>query len=84
MREIGLLGLTNKLAWLERSRRGYRLRNFATLRLGPLDNVEGLAVEPGAGGRTILWAVTDNDGWRRTLLIRLELNARKAPAEAGA
>lgn len=73
VREVGLLGLTNRLAWLERSGGGYRLRNFATLPLGPTDNVEGLAAEPGPGGGVRLWAVTDNDGWRRTVLLRLEL-----------
>lgn len=74
VREIGLAGLTNRLAWLERSRAGYRLRNAATLPLGPVDNVEGLAAEKGPDGRTILWAITDNDGWRRTLLLRIDLN----------
>jgi hypothetical protein len=83
VREIGLLGLTNRLAWLERSGAGYRLRNFATLSLGPLDNVEGLAAEPRPDGGTILWAVTDNDGWRRTLLLKLEFEA-VAPATAPA
>ena len=73
VREVGLLGLSNRLAWLERSGGAYRLRNFATLPLGPLDNVEGLAAEPRPGGGAILWAVTDNDGWRRTLLLRMEI-----------
>lgn len=84
VREVSLLGLTNRLAWLERAGAGYRLRNFATLPLGALDNVEGLAAEALPGGRSLLWAVTDNDGWRRTLLIRMELDTEKAPAEAGA
>lgn len=84
VREIGLLGLTNKLAWLERTDRGYHLRSFATLPLGPFDNVEGLAAEVGSDGRTILWAVTDNDGWRRTLLLRMTLDTTKAPAKTGA
>ncbi|UUR07428.1 esterase-like activity of phytase family protein [Sphingomonas glaciei] len=84
VREIGLLGLSNRLAWLEPTAGGYRLRNFATLPLGPLDNIEGLAAEPVAGGGTLLWAVTDNDAWRRTLLLRIELDTTKAPAEAGA
>jgi hypothetical protein len=84
VREIGILGLTNRLAWLERSGRGYRLRNFATLPLGPVDNVEGLATESLPDGRTQLWAVTDNDGWRRTLLLQIELDTTKAPANAGA
>jgi hypothetical protein len=72
VREIGLFGLTNRLAWLERSGAGYRLRTFATLPLGMLDNVEGLAAEPGSSGGTLLWAITDSDGWRRSLLVRME------------
>jgi hypothetical protein len=83
IREIGPLGLSNRLAWLERAQRGYRLRNFAILPLGQLDNVEGLAAEPMAGGGTRLWAITDNDGWRRTLLLRMELDP-PASAEVGA
>jgi hypothetical protein len=46
--------------------------------------VEGLAAEVGSDGRTILWAVTDNDGWRRTLLLRMTLDTTKAPAKTGA
>ena len=84
VREIGLSGLTNRLAWLERSGAGYRLRNFAALPLGPFDNVEGLAAERMPDGRTLLWAITDSDGWRRTLLLRMTLDTTKAPAEAGA
>jgi hypothetical protein len=80
VRDAGGLGLTNRLAWLERDGSGYRLRNFATLPLGPFDNVEGLAAEPRPGGGTVIWAVTDNDDWRRTLLLRLELDTTKAPA----
>jgi hypothetical protein len=72
VREIGF-GLTNRLAWLERAGRGYRLRPFATLPLGLLDNIEGLTAEPLPNGGTRLWAVTDNDGWRRTLLLALDL-----------
>lgn len=84
VRELGITGLTNHLAWLERRGEGYRLRNFAALDLGPFDNVEGLAIEADSAGRTILWAVTDNDGWRRSLLLRIRLNTQKAPAAAGA
>lgn len=74
VREVGL-GLTNRLAWLRRDDRGYWLEPFATLPLGPFDNVEGLAAERLPGGGTRLWAVTDNDGWRRTLLIAVILPA---------
>ncbi|WP_338501855.1 esterase-like activity of phytase family protein [Sphingomonas kaistensis] len=84
VREIGLNGLANKLAWLEPTRTGYRLRNFATLPLGFFDNIEGLAAEQAPDGRTVLWAITDNDGWRRTLLVRMTLDTTKAPARAGA
>ncbi|NJC05000.1 hypothetical protein GGQ97_000793 [Sphingomonas kaistensis] len=84
VREIGLRGLTNRVAWLERAGAGYRLRSFATLPLGPFDNVEGLAAEPLADGRTQMWAITDSDGWRRTVLLRMTLDTTKAPAEAGA
>lgn len=84
VREIGIGGLTNRLAWLERSAAGYRLRNFATLSLGMFDNVEGLAAERLPDGNTLLWAITDNDGWRRTVLLRMTLDTTKAPAGAGA
>ncbi|URD60016.1 esterase-like activity of phytase family protein [Sphingomonas sp. KRR8] len=72
VRELGL-GITNRLAWLKPDGLGYRLEPFATLPLGWLDNVEGLAAEPMAGGGTRLWAVTDNDGWRRTVLLEMIL-----------
>ena len=78
VREIGV-GLTNRLAWLTKSSAGYRLEPFATLPLGTLDNVEGLAAEPLPSGGTRLWAVTDNDNWRRTLLIALDLPPRGKP-----
>lgn len=82
VREVSLLGLRNRLAWLERDGAAYRLRPFATLPLGPFDNVEGLAAEELPGGRTRMWAVTDNDGWRRTLLLQMEID-RVVPAKAG-
>lgn len=72
VREVGL-GLVNRLAWLEPDGGGYRLRPFATLPLGWIDNVEGLAAETLPDGATRLWAVTDNDGWRRTVLVELLL-----------
>ena len=74
VREVGL-GLTNRLAWLERSGADYRLRPFAVLPLGWADNVEGLAAEPLPGGATRIWAVTDNDfnSRRPTLLTTFDL-----------
>jgi hypothetical protein len=88
VREIGL-GLTNRLAWLEPDGGDYRLRPWATLPLGRLHNVEGLAAEPLAGGGTRIWAVTDNDFSERrpTLLMTFDLpprpNAQRAPARGG-
>jgi len=84
VRELGL-GITNRLAWLVPDGLGYRLVPFARLPLGWTDNVEGLAAEALPGGAARLWAVTDNDGWRRTVLLELELpSTTKAPARAGA
>ena len=76
VREIGF-GLTNRLAWLERDGAGYRLRNFMTLPLGALDNVEGLAAEALPNGGARIWAVTDNDfsSRRPTLLMTFDLPA---------
>jgi hypothetical protein len=73
VRSVGLTGIRNRLGWLVRTTRGYRLDAIATLPLGPFDNVEGLAAEQLPDGRTRIWAITDNDGWRRTLLIALDL-----------
>ena len=49
--------------------------------LGPLDNAEGLAAQPLAGGATRLWIVTDNDlrRWRPTMLIAIDLPKQDAP-----
>ncbi|GAA4032360.1 hypothetical protein GCM10022281_10020 [Sphingomonas rosea] len=83
VREVTALGLRNRLALLERDGAGLRLRRIARLSLGPFDNVEGLAAERLADGATRLWAVTDNDGWRRTLLLRIDISegaAANAPA----
>jgi len=82
VRQIGW-GIVNRLAWLERAGKGFRLRPFATLPLGLFDNVEGLAAEPLPAGATRLWAVTDNDGWRRTLLLQMELPAPGKRERAG-
>jgi hypothetical protein len=78
-RQIGLSGITNRLGWLERTKVGYQVRSFATLPLGPLDNVEGLAAERLPSGTTRVWAVTDNDGWRRTVLLAFDLPKQQKP-----
>ena len=47
---------------------------LATIAGSLAENYEGLAVEPGAGGRLTLWLVSDDNNMRfqRTLLLRLE------------
>jgi hypothetical protein len=79
IREVAWLGLRNRLAWLRREERGYRLVPFSTLPVGPFDNVEGLAAEALPGGGSRVWAVTDDDSWRRVLLLRIDF----APPNAG-
>ena len=39
----------------------------------PMDNYEGLAVEPAAGGRLVLWLISDDNNalYQRTLLLKL-------------
>ena len=43
------------------------------------DNAEGIAAEPLVGGASRLWIVTDNDfaGYRRTLLLAVDLPAQR-------
>ncbi len=79
VRGIGIGGIRNRLAWLTRGKGGYRLRTAATLPLGLIDNVEGLAAERLPNGQTRVWAVTDNDAWRRTLLLALDLAPSERP-----
>ena len=77
VRELGVRGIINRLAWLRRGRGGERAVNFATLPLGPLDNAEGVAAQALPGRATRLWIVTDNDQWRwrETKLLTLVLPA---------
>ena len=82
VRELGVRGIVNRLAWLRRERGADRAENFATLPLGPLDNAEGVAAEVLAGGATRLWIVTDNDQsrWRETKLLTMVVPAARAGA----
>ena len=75
VRSIGLLGVRNRLAWLDERNRGDRLVSLADLPLGRFDNVEALAAEPRDDGSARLWLMTDNDfrRWRRTLLVAIDL-----------
>jgi hypothetical protein len=77
VRSVTLGGIRNRIARLERSGRGYRLRTLREVPLGMFDNVEGLAAEPLTGGAVRLWLLTDNDfhAWRATRLIAVDLPA---------
>ena len=74
-RKLGFGGLAKRLVVGEPGRGGaLTLRPLASLGLGPLDNVEAIAIEPRPEG-TRLWLMTDNDFRPRapTLLVALDL-----------
>ncbi len=75
LRSIGVRGITNRLAQLERNEAGWRARTIAVLPLGLLDNAEGMAAQALPDGRTRLWIITDNDGspFRETRLLTFVL-----------
>jgi len=74
------IGLSNRLAVLERDRIGFHLRAEWPIPVGRLDNIEALAVEARPDGALRLWMMTDNNLQQRrpTLLIALELRPRPA------
>ena len=76
-------GFSNALVTLEKSGSGYRFGARLALPLGPLDNVEGLAVERLPNGTRRLWLMTDDNfqSPMRTLLIALDLPAGR-PVES--
>jgi hypothetical protein len=49
----------------------------------PIDNYEGLAVEPGPDGRLVLWLISDDNNamFQRTLLLKLLWDPTKRRAE---
>jgi hypothetical protein len=73
-RKLTLRGFVNSLIVLERSGGAYRKGRRWPLGVGPLDNVEALAVEKRAGG-VRLWLMTDDNDTRplRSLLIAVDL-----------
>ena len=75
LRKIGAGGFRNAIGELTSTSAGWRVVERATLPIGGLDNAEGFAAEPLPAGGTRLWIVTDNDavGYRRTLLLALDL-----------
>ena len=74
------LGFRNSLVRVEAKGSGYRLGGRTALPLGPLDNLEAIAVEPLPGAKRRLWLMTDDNFQRslRTLLIALDLPAGEA------
>ena len=80
LRRITVTGFRNAIGELVRGKAGWRIAVRGELPLGPLDNAEGLAAEPLPAGGTRLWIVTDNDfaGYRRTLLLAVDLSAHRA------
>jgi hypothetical protein len=73
-RRLTPLGFRNALVRLDRAAAGYRLGHRIELPLGPLDNVEAIAVERLPSGGLRLWLMTDDNFQPplRTLLIALD------------
>ncbi|MEO6255642.1 MAG: esterase-like activity of phytase family protein [Sphingomicrobium sp.] len=68
------LGFRNALVALDQSGSGYRFGRRIALPLGPVDNLEAVAVETLAPGKLRLWLMTDDNLQPplRTLLIALD------------
>ena len=75
LRRMTIWGVRNAIGELELTTAGWRIAVRARLPIGALDNAEGMAAEATPGGGVRLWIVTDNDfaGYRRTLLLALDL-----------
>jgi hypothetical protein len=73
-RRVTPFGFRNAVVSLEKAGTGYRFGRRIALPLGPLDNVEAIAVERRADGWLRLWLMTDDNFQRpfRTLLIALD------------
>jgi hypothetical protein len=76
-RRLTPLGFRNALVTLEKVGSGYRFGRRIALPVGPVDNVEAIAVEPLAHGKLRLWLMTDDNFQPplRTLLIALDWSA---------
>ena len=74
-RRLTPFGFRNALVDLVKTRSGYRFGRRSALPLGPLDNVEAMAIERLPNGRRRLWLMTDDNAQPplRTLLIALIL-----------
>ena len=74
-RRLSLTGFHSSVASLKSTATGYRLAGHVPLPLGPLDVVEGLAVQRLPSGTRRLWLMTDDNLQRpfRTLLVAFDL-----------
>ena len=73
-RRLTPFGFRNALAILDKSGSGYRFGRRIALPLGPLENVEAIAIERLANGKRRLWLMTDDNFQPplRSLLIALD------------
>jgi hypothetical protein len=73
-RRLTLLGFRNALVTLEQTGAGYWFGARIALPVGPIDNLEAVAVERLADGKLRLWLMSDDNHQRplRTLLIALD------------
>ncbi len=81
-RRLTPLGFRNVLVQLEKTASGYQFGRRTALPLGPLDNVEALALERLPNGTCRLWLMTDDNVQPplRTLLIALDMPAVRRAA----
>lgn len=73
-RQLTWRGFRNRIAWLKRNGGSYRVEGPIDLGVGPLDNMEALAVEQTEDGIR-LWLMSDDNfnRWQRTLLLALDI-----------
>lgn len=81
-RRLTPFGFRNALVTMEKTRAGYRFGRRIALPLGPIDNVEAIAVERLAHGKRRLWLMTDDNFQPplRTLLVALDMPAEERAA----
>ena len=73
-RRLTPFGFRNALVRLDKAGAGYRFGRRIELPLGPIDNVEAIAIERWPNGRARIWLMTDDNFQPplRTLLIALD------------
>jgi len=80
-RRFTATGFQNALVTIERAKSGYRIGARVPLRVGWLDNIEGMAGEMLPGGTIRLWMISDDNFQRplRTLLLAVDLPPERKP-----